>query len=770
MKRTSRVLSAKISVTIPLTILALLVLAGPEPAAAEVIFPEPAALEPDIHFWERIYSEVGTDAGLLHDTRDLRVVYEVVDLPDGTTRRGRERISDKRRKHYKAILSKLSSGKRSGLTGEEARVLALFPQDVSNRTLRDARSRIRFQLGQATKFRAGVIRSGAYSGHIRAILHELGLPEDIAHLPHVESSFTPHAYSHVGAAGLWQFTRSTGRRYMRVDHVVDERLDPYRASQSAARLLEQNRRVTGSWPLAITAYNHGASGMRRAVRKLGTRDITTILRKYRSRTFGFASRNFYVEFRAASRVASNHEKYFGPLVLDPPIQYESLEMPYYTTATALSQALGIDMGALKRANPALRSVVWKGAKHVPKGFEIKVPRAQLARPMSLALAEIPAAKRHAKQTRDNYHVVRRGESLSVIARRYGVTISELQSLNGLRSRHRIRAGQKLRLPPDQGGTRTAAIRREPVTRTAPPPDGLYTVRRGDTVGRIATRFGMNESDLMAANNLRNRNRIYVGQVLRVSTAVDKAIVAGPAGSEPAAQKNDSHPQALALMTPSRSSELEPTPLAPEPKPALGAEIDVALGDEMADAEGMPQEVVTADTPAEARPSHTPEQLLADPSDYSVAPDGTIEVQPNETLGHYAEWLGIRASRLRSINDISYGEHVVVHAHLQLDFSRVAPEQFEAHRLEYHRGIQEEFFSLWEIDGTESHRIRRGDSIWVLSHQRFKVPMWLLQQYNPDVDFALLSAGTNITVPVLKKRVWEETGAATTAVSAGPRAS
>jgi len=757
-------------------LLALLTLAYPGPAVAEVIFAEPAALEPDIHFWERIYSEVGTDGGLLHDTRDLRVVYEVVKLPDGISRRGRERLTDKRRKHYKAILAKLAASKRTGLTGEEARVLALFPKDVSNRTLRDSRSRIRFQLGQANKFRAGVIRSGAYSGHIRATLHEMGLPEDIANLPHVESSFTPHAYSHVGAAGLWQFTRSTGRRYMQVDHVVDERLDPYVASIAAARLLEQNRRVTGSWPLAITAYNHGASGMRRAVRKLGTRDITTVVRKYRSRTFGFASRNFYVEFRAATRVASNYEDYFGPLVLDSPIRYESQELPFYTTPNALQQALGVDMASLKKANPSLRSSVWKGAKHVPKGFEVRVPRSELARPMSVALADIPKGKRYAKQTRDSYHVVRRGETLSTIASRYGVRMSELQALNGLRSRNRIRAGQKLRLPPDHGGTRTAAVRRAPVEPTAPPPDGLYTVRRGDTLSRIATRFGMGENELMAANNLRNRNRIHVGQVLRVSTAVDKAIVASADAAsnakattsevkEPPANA-DAHPQALALMTPSRGSELEPTPQSPNSEATADAELE----EEIADGELTAQEMVSGDVPSEATSAHTPEQLLADPSDYSVAPDGSIEVQLNETLGHYAEWLGIRASRLRSINDIDYGELVVVHNTLQLDFSRVTPEQFEASRLDYHRVIQEEFFSAWEIDGTETHRIRRGDSIWVLSHRRFKVPIWLLQQYNPDVDFASLSAGTRITVPVLKKRVWEDTGATTTAVSAGPRTS
>jgi len=243
-------------------------------SAAPKDFPRPASLERDVEFWKRIYSEVGTDAGLLHDTRNLAVVYEITRIPTGLSSRSREKHTDKRKKHFKQILLKLAKGKRSGLSKEEQRVLGLFPAGVSNGTLKKSASRVRFQLGQANKFRSGVIRSGAYKPFILQNLRNMNLPLEIANLPHVESSYTPTVYSRVGAAGLWQFTRSTGRRFMRVDHVVDERLDPYRASIAAARLLEQNLRVTGSWRLVITADNHGASGMRRAARKLCTKDIT----------------------------------------------------------------------------------------------------------------------------------------------------------------------------------------------------------------------------------------------------------------------------------------------------------------------------------------------------------------------------------------------------------------------------------------------------------------------------------------------------------------
>jgi membrane-bound lytic murein transglycosylase D len=93
----------------------------------------------------------------------------------------------------------------------------------------------------------------------------------------------------------------------------------------------------------------------------------------------------------------------------------------------------------------------------------------------------------------------------------------------------------------------------------------------------------------------------------------------------------------------------------------------------------------------------------------------------------------------------------VNSDLRLDFSQTTPEEFERRRLEYHRGIQEEFFEEWEISGTETHRMRRGDSLWVLSHRRFNVPLWLLRQYNPDIDFEAPAAGSQITVPLLRRR-------------------
>ena len=161
-----RARSQWLPVLLAVSFLALPALGAPED------FPRSPALEPKIAFWKRIYSQIDSDHGLLHDSRDLRVVYAIVGLPEGLGRRARDRLLQKERAPYKRILARLGQGKRTGLSVEEQRVLAMFPADVSNATLRAAAGRIRFQLGQADRFREGVVRMGRWEWYIRQVLAE----------------------------------------------------------------------------------------------------------------------------------------------------------------------------------------------------------------------------------------------------------------------------------------------------------------------------------------------------------------------------------------------------------------------------------------------------------------------------------------------------------------------------------------------------------------------------------------------------------------------
>jgi membrane-bound lytic murein transglycosylase D len=255
-------------------------------------FAQPPQLEQDVRFWIRVYTEVTTDQGLLHDDWNLGLVYEVLRFDPAASPAQRERRVAEAKTRYAALLRRFAAGSTDDLAAHEQRILHAFGEKATPADFRDAIERIRFQLGQADRFREGLIRAAVWEKQIARTLAQHGVPPEIAALPHVESSFNLAAYSKVGAAGLWQFMPGTAKRFMRVDSVVDERLDPYSATEAAANLMLYNYRLLGTWPLAVTAYNHGPGGLRRAQDELGTSDIAVIVKRYQGATFGFASRNF----------------------------------------------------------------------------------------------------------------------------------------------------------------------------------------------------------------------------------------------------------------------------------------------------------------------------------------------------------------------------------------------------------------------------------------------------------------------------------------------
>lgn len=661
-------------------------------AVAGDALPKPRGLEPDVTFWQRIFSEVSTRQGFIHDNRHLGIVYETVSLPGDASPTRIRRVSEAARGKYERILRTLGSGQREGLSPEERRVLGLWGKDVSNAELRAAAGRVRFQQGLAERFHDGLVRSGLWREHILQALRANGVPEELVALPHVESSFDPKARSFVGAAGLWQFTSGTGRRYMRIDQAVDERRDPYESSKAAARLLRHNYSVLNSWPLAITAYNHGAGGMRRAADTMGTTDIEKIVRRYDGRAFGFASRNFYVSFLAALEIDQDPTKFFGAVRRASPPQELVVELPDYMRVETLEKAFGVPRSKLQASNPALLPPVWDGAKYVPRGFRLRLPAdAVIAAAPHEALAAVPAGERFAAQVPDRTHRVRSGDTLSHIARRYGTTVAQLARVNGLQNGSRIRVGQTLKLPVRPGEAyQVAAEAPGPATgdKTAA---GTYTVRRGDTLAVIARRTGVSQRDVATWNGLGNANRIRIGQTLRLTPPAERSAAAVP----PAAELSTAGPAVVADRPP-------------------------------------------ADAPSAAS--------LADPSDYLVADNDTVEVQTAETLSHYAEWLEISLDKLRQANGWSRQRSLVLGQRVRLVFDKVPRETFQSRRIGFHRDLQEEFFRRYRIADTTEHRLRPGESVWVLASQKYKVPVWLLRQYNPTLDLGQVRPGTRVVFP------------------------
>ena len=704
-------------------------------AQAQELLPRPAALEPAIKFWTRVYTEVDTESGFLHDSNNLAIVYQRVDYDRPEIERQRTRIQD--------ALKVLASGKRSGLSDLERQVLSLWPNSVSNDTLSTAANNVRFQLGQSDRFVEGLIRSGAYRSHIDSVVRAKNLPIELGALPHVESSFHPGAYSSVAAAGMWQFMRATGQRFMRIDHIVDERMDPYTATYAAMSLLEYNYRILGTWPLALTAYNHGTGGMSRAVRDTGSNKIDDIIANYKGPSFGFASRNFYPQFLAVLDVERQAQTLFGVLQLDSSPQYEEFEMDSFVEAQTLADALGVTLEHLRFDNPALRPVVWEGGKRIPKGFVVKVQKEQLRGPIDNLLARVPSNERFPIQTPGIAYVIQKGDSLSAIARRFKTSVAQLTSLNQISNSHRISIGQRLLLPQDTEATTgqtSAQIAASAPASSAPTRsnDDSYSVRRGDTLSSIAERFDVSELSLLQANNIDHPDLIYPGQELQLPSE-------SPATAQSVVYVSSPEP----VVKPTQVPVPEPVEIAmiEELMPPLNADEAVLEGGDEAGDEALA--LSFDDTRSiEQRNEQLLNDLAADPSDYGVAENNTIEIQASETLGHYAEWLGLLSADIRRLNKMPNSQPVVIGRRLQLDFSKVSSAEFELKRRQYHLAEQQEFFRQYRIENVDEYKVAKNDNIANLARRKYSVPMWLLQQYNPELNFRQVQIGQTVVFPVL----------------------
>ena len=720
-------------------------------------FPRPESLEPAVQFWIRVYTEVDTQSGFLHDAEHLDVIYTALPLD-------RKQIEAKR-EAIEAALTVLSTGKRTGLTAEEQQVLALWPSNVSNQTLKIASDNVRWQLGQSNRFLAGLRRSGAYREHIQKVIAAKNLPPQLVVLPHVESSFNPGAYSSADAAGMWQFTRATGQRFMRIDHIVDERMDPYIAAEAAMSLLEYNYRVLGTWPLALTAYNHGAGGIARAVREIGSSNIEDIVANYKGRRFGFASRNFYAQFLAVNEVEKRAESFFGKVDYNSAPNFTEFETDAYIDAEVFARSANISLAQLKADNPALRPVVWEGQKRIPRGFKMKLRDAKVT-PQEL-LASIDGDYKFVVQTPDVAYTVVRGDSLSAIAKRFNTSVSRLVALNQLTSSHRIQIGQRILLPQDE--TSLAAQSQQA------PADGIYTVARGDTVSTIARRFSVGETALLRLNGIEDAHRIYPGQELRlpglyaaqpqlVATERAPASLVDPveiATVEGEAERGVDSPESRVAESSQTLSEIErivPEAIAEQgsdadaPQASEAIAVELALLDTVAvDIDAVAEEVATAtndNTPVESD-AELAEALSADPADYSVASDDSIEVQATETLGHYADWLAVRAWDVRRLNGMAYSDPVIVGKRLTLSFTKVSRPEFERRRKDYHSTLQREFFAQYRIRDVEEYTIRRNENIGTIARNRYSAPLWLVRQYNPELDFNRIQIGQKVVFPLLQ---------------------
>ena len=342
------------------------------------VVPE-TALKTNFDFWVKIYTQYSSFQGVIHDAKYIDRVYEVIDF--GRSKHKDFSIIRRAKKKWKAAL--LSVHRKQNIpaefTEDERKVFELYRGiDEPHKFLNAAhRKRLRFQLGQSERFLEGLHESGRYLPAMEEVFRQRGLPVELTRLPFVESSFNTQARSKVGASGVWQFMRSTARLFIQVNESVDERNDPIRAAEAAAQLLQVNYESLGSWPLAVTAYNHGRKGMMRAVRRVGSDHLEDLIVDSHSRSFGFASSNFFAELLASIEVSRNPEKYFHQEISRAkPFEFVEVHIDHSLHIHQLIQRLKIDKKTLKEFNPALTDAVFAGRQKIPEGYLLRLPESQ----------------------------------------------------------------------------------------------------------------------------------------------------------------------------------------------------------------------------------------------------------------------------------------------------------------------------------------------------------------------------------------------------------
>ena len=294
--------------------------------------------------------------------------------------------------------------------------------------------------------------------------------------------------------------------------------------------------------------------------------------------------------------------------------------------------------------------------------------------------------------------------------------------------------------------------------TATEADGIYIVKRGDSLADIAAKVGLTEGQLLELNGIRNRDFIFEGQQLALKPGVQPSVqqqvasTGAPSGGKAATAPNPPPP----VLASAAAGANGAAPVGAGAVPVAVAEEESK--EDVAAATAEKSQGKRADNPQPVSAAQAEEvgpalgaaaddaQQNADPTDYSVAKDDTIVVATAETLGHYADWLHVKPEHLRQLNRLGYGRPVIVGHKVHLDFHRVSHEEFEQKRREYHQTLQASYFASNRIVGTEVYIARKGDSMWTITQKFAQLPIWLLQQYNPDLDFADLRPGTQVVMP------------------------
>ena len=497
----------------------------------------PEKLRGRVNFWKDIFTQYGKAHIVIHHRDFPQIIFMVVDLSkefesmsavafDGVKKSAERKYVGEvkeaieylsRDAQPQTYLQKFISGKMQFLGPGTAKYKKVLQDDL-----------IRTQTGIKEKFEGSVKRAGRYLPLIeRIFVEDFGLPVELTRLPFIESSFDYTAYSSVGAAGIWQFMPRTGKLYMTINKVVDERRDPLEASRAAAKYLKDAYSRLGNWPLAITSYNHGVAGVKGKVSRMGTSDIVALIENKNERVFGFASSNFYPEFLAAVEIYDNYLEYFPGLQIEQPIKAREVKIERAVSAPYIAQQMGVHIDALKAVNYALASSVWQGKQKIPAGYRLKVPDKTDLHLAYLRVNEPEPAKPQ-PATSVVYsgltYKVRKGDTLIAISKKYGTSVSDLKALNNIDGKN-LKIGQILTVKAKEGSAQTETVVRN--TKSSPSSSlpsvnapvrkfETYKVKKGDSLWSISIKQGIGIDELRKLNKDKiSGGSLTAGQIITI---------------------------------------------------------------------------------------------------------------------------------------------------------------------------------------------------------------------------------------------------------------
>lgn len=364
-------------------------------------FSVPDGIARRFHFWRRIYSIWSKEQYILHAANYPEVIIAAFDgthLARHLTPHAREqevkKTADRQEKHFRDLLMAMHRMRddETKFTPAMQRLADQMRHITEVNKYKIASETMRLQRGQREFIEKGLGVAPKYMPAIEKEFIAQGIPVEIAQLTFVESSFNLQAVSKVGASGVFQIMPATGRQYLKISGGIDERNDPIKAAAAACKLLRLNYRLTGSWPLAITAYNHGVGGIRRAVNTTGSNDLVTLINEYDGPGFGFASKNFYASFLGSLATLKERERLFPGVRQPAALVYDSIRLQRPTSISSLRKTYRLSLSQFVDLNPDIGRSLIRTQGMLPSGYVVKIPgdRSKKQKPSAVNLVLAPA--------------------------------------------------------------------------------------------------------------------------------------------------------------------------------------------------------------------------------------------------------------------------------------------------------------------------------------------------------------------------------------------